>query len=621
MLLHLLIVLLGIRLTNAFYLPGVAPTSYGKDEQVPLFVNHITPSIKHDDSKAKTYVYSYDYYLPRFHFCLPEHGPQKQPESLGSIMFGDRIFNSPFDIKMLQNQSCAEMCSAVYSRTDAVFVNRNIRSGFMHNWLIDGLPVARNWLDKKTNSEFYGAGFDLGFVDQDEKVHLYNHFEIVVEYHQRAENEFRIVGATLNPASLQKNSKSQACQLKDAKPVDLSQDKSTDVSFSYSVVFVPSKTVWATRWDKYLHVYDPKIQWFSLVNFSVIVLFLSLMMAHILIRALKSDIQKYNEVDLDEDVVDEMGWKLVHGDIFRSPKNKLLLSILVGSGSQILLMALSTTGFALLGLLSPSNRGSLSTVMFILYALFGSVGSFVSSSVYKLFGGESWKLNTLLSPLLVPGSLFAMFLLLNFFLISVKSSGAVPVGTMFAIVFIWFIVSVPLSVAGSLVGFRKTAVTLPVKTNQIPRQIPAQPWYLKTVILSLIAGIFPFGSIAIEMYFIYTSLWFNRIYYMFGFLFFCFLLMLLTTLLVTVLLNYYTLCNENYKWQWRSFFIGGGLSVYVFLHAILLSKFELGGPVSIVLYVGYSLMISAVMGIMCGAVGFIGVLLFVHRIYSQIKID
>jgi hypothetical protein len=38
----------------------------------------------------------------RLHFCQPEGGPQKQPESLGSILWGDRIFNSPFEINMLE---------------------------------------------------------------------------------------------------------------------------------------------------------------------------------------------------------------------------------------------------------------------------------------------------------------------------------------------------------------------------------------------------------------------------------------------------------------------------------------------------------------------------------------
>ena len=39
-----------------------------------------------------------DYYYPSFHFCEPEEGVKKQSESLGSILFGDRIFNSRYDV-------------------------------------------------------------------------------------------------------------------------------------------------------------------------------------------------------------------------------------------------------------------------------------------------------------------------------------------------------------------------------------------------------------------------------------------------------------------------------------------------------------------------------------------
>ena len=138
----------------------------------------------------------------------------------------------------------------------------------------------------------------------------------------------------------------------------------------------------------------------------------------------------------------------------------------------------------------------------------------------------------------------------------------------------------------------------------------------------LISGIFPFGSIAVEMYFIYSSIWFNKIFYMFGFLFFCFLLMILTTSLITVLMTYYSLCSENYKWQWKSIFIGGGCSIYVLVHSFFLTNGEkFGGFSSLVLYSGYSTIISLLVFLCCGSVGFISSLIFVRLIYGQIKID
>lgn len=627
----LLLALALFSLGNAFYLPGVAPTDYKEGQLIPLLVNHLTPALHHGSlskGSTSTYVYSYDYYYPKFHFCQPEGGPVKQLESLGSIIFGDRIFNSPFQIEMLKEVQCKKLCTSTYPKSDSVFVNRNIRAGYSYNWLVDGLPVARIIEDLRTHSQFYGTGFDIGAIDTDNKAVLFNHFDLIIKYHEKGDGKnYRVVGITATPLSLDRSalpedSASETLCSTDLKPVHLDKEADTPVLFTYSVKFEKSDIAWATRWDQYLHVYDPKIQWFSLINFSLIVLILGIVIANILIRTLKNDIVKYNEVNLDDDITDESGWKLIHGDVFRPPPQRLLLSVLVGSGAQIFFMVFVTIFFALFGLLSPSNRGALSTFSFILYILSSFVSAYVSGYLYHFLGGENWKLNLVLTPVLVPGVLFAVFVFLNFFLISVDSSGAIPVGTMVAIVVIWFVISIPLSVVGSILAVKRPKLDVPVRTNLIPRQIPPQPWYLKLIPVTLISGIFPFGSIAVEMYFIYSSLWFNKIFYMFGFLFFCFLLMIMTTSLITVLMVYYTLCSENYKWQWRSIFIGGGCAIYVFIHSIFLTGGEkLAGLTSFVLYTGYSVVISLLVFLCCASVGFISSLFFVRKIYGQIKID
>lgn len=62
----------------------------------------------------------------------------------------------------------------------------------------------------------------------------------------------------------------------------------------------------------------------------------------------------------------------------------------------------------------------------------------------------------------------------------------------------------------------------PVRTNQIPRQIPRQSRYLGPIPSMLLVGILPFGAISVELYFIMSSIWFHKVYYMFGFLFVCY---------------------------------------------------------------------------------------------------
>jgi transmembrane 9 superfamily member 2/4 len=125
--------------------------------------------------------------------------------------------------------------------------------------------------------------------------------------------------------------------------------------------------------------------------------------------------------------------------------------------------------FALLGFLSPSNRGFLGTVILLLYTLFSFVGGYISARAYKTFGGEKWKLNIMLTPSLIPAIVFGTFFLLNLFVWIKGSSGAVPFTTMLVIVLIWFIISVPLSVAGSWIGFKQPVSKIPYPIQPIYR--------------------------------------------------------------------------------------------------------------------------------------------------------
>ncbi|KAI0016384.1 Nonaspanin [Xylariomycetidae sp. FL0641] len=628
------------QLTAAFYLPGVAPTSYKPGDSVPLYVNSIKP-VAAQDTRLHS-VLSYDYYDPKFNFCQPEGGPKDVSESLGSILFGDRIKTSPFQLHMAKNETCQKLCTTSYDMPAAHFTNRRIENEYALNWLVDGLPAGQHLFDELTGTSFYSPGFAMGSVSSSDPtgpLYFNNHYDIVVEYHKvnGQPNQLRVVGVIVQPASKAYNGDNLDCNDKSLPPVVLAEepDAKTDVTFTYSVYWTESPTAWATRWDKYLHVFDPKIHWFSLVNSAVVVVFLVVTVTSVLFRALKKDIARYNRLDqinlddlsgtsaLEDGVQEDSGWKLVHGDVFRTPSHPLLLSVLLGNGAQLFVMTGFTICFALLGFLSPSNRGSLGTIMVFLYTLLSCVGGYVSARTYKSLNGEKWKLNIGLTPVLVPGIVFSTFFFLNLFLWANGSAGAVPFTTMLVIVAIWFIISVPLSFTGSWFGFRASQVEPPVRTNQIPRQIPPATTYLKPIPSMLLVGILPFGAIFVELYFIMSSIWFSKIYYMFGFLFLCYGLMIMTCAAVTVLMVYFLLCAENYHWQWRSFLAAGMSAGYIFANALiyLISKLSLTSVSGTVLYIGYSALLSFLFFILTGSIGFFSSWWFVQKIYGSIKID
>jgi transmembrane 9 superfamily protein 2/4 len=61
----------------------------------------------------------------------------------------------------------------------------------------------------------------------------------------------------------------------------------------------------------------------------------------------------------------------------------------------------------------------------------------------------------MLTALFFPGVVFTMFFVLNLFVWGKKSSGAVPFGTMFALLVLWFGISVPLVYLGAFFGNKK----------------------------------------------------------------------------------------------------------------------------------------------------------------------
>jgi transmembrane 9 superfamily protein 2/4 len=366
-----------------------------------------------------------------------------------------------------------------------------------------------------------------------------------------------------------------------------------------------------------------QIHWFAILNSVVIVLFLSGMVAMILLRTLHRDIAKYNELATAEEQAEETGWKLVHGDVFRKPPYFPLLAVSVGSGMQILGMSVVTLFFALLGILSPANRGGLLQSMMLLFTFMGMLGGYTAARFCKLFDGDDWKITTLLTACLYPGLFFGIFFVLNLLIWGQKSSGAVPFTTMFALLVLWFGISVPLVYLGSYSGFRRASIELPVRTKTMPRQIPEKPWFANSIFLSLVGGLLPFGAVFTELFFIMSSLWQHQFYYLFGFLALVLVILIITCAEISIALTYFQLTSEDYQWWWRSFAASGASAVYVFVYAMYYfsSRLQIEKVVSTLLYFGYMSIISIMFSLLTGSIGLVASFYFVKAIYGSIKID
>ncbi|KAL8502446.1 hypothetical protein ACS0TY_021548 [Phlomoides rotata] len=622
--------LLLINAAQSFYLPGVAPQDFFKGDLLKVKVNKLT--------SVKTQLpYSY-YSLP---YCKPEKIVDSA-ENLGEVLRGDRIENSPYVFKMREPQMCNVACRVTLDAKEAKEFKEKIDDEYQVNMILDNLPLVVPFKISHTDSLVYQHGFPVGFKGRyagkkGESYFIYNHLVFTVKYHKDEETDAaRIVGFEVKHFSVKHEydgkwgdkTRLKTCDphakhivTSSESPQELEDKK--EIIFTYDVEFQESDVKWASRWDTYLYMADDQIHWFSIVNSLMIVLFLSGMVAMIMLRTLYRDISKYNQLETQEEAQEETGWKLVHGDVFRPPTNSDLLCVYVGTGVQFFGMILVTMIFAALGFLSPSNRGGLMTAMLLLWAFMGIFAGYASTRLYKMFKGTEWKKITLKTAFTFPGILFAIFFVLNALIWGEESSGAVPFGTMFVLVFLWFGISVPLVFVGSYIGFRKPAIENPVKTNKIPRQIPEQAWYMNPSFSILIGGILPFGAVFIELFFILTSIWLNQFYYIFGFLLLVFLILIVTCVEITVVLCYFQLCSEDYLWWWRSYLTSGSSALYLFLYAVFyfFTKLNITKPVSGVLYFGYMLIASYGFFVLTGTIGFYASYWFTMLIYSSVKID
>lgn len=448
-------------------------------------------------------------------------------------------------------------------------------------------------------------------------------------------------------------------------------DATLTIPYTYSVYWREDNSIeWNRRWDLYFVNQEEgsKIHWLAIVNSLIICGLLTGIVLMILAKTIRTDIKGYKEVSTedglrkrrgksgirsprseksaglgllqregeadndvdassdDEALEDVTGWKLLHADVFRKPEHGHLLAPLVGSGMQLLFMAFGLVLLSAIGVLNPSFRGGFISAGVGLFVFAGVFSGYFSARVYKTFDGQDYTKNALVTAVLFPGLLFGLIFILNLFVWAQASSTAIPFGTLIAIVFLWLCIQVPLVYVGSYYGYVRTGNwEHPTKTSLIPRQIPQQSWYMKSLQSILLAGLIPFAVIFIELLFVFQSVWQDKsgYYYVFGFLAVVSIILILTIAEVTVVTVYIQLCSENYHWWWQSFLVGGGSAIWIFLYCIwyYFVKLHISGFVSSMLFFSYSFMACCVYGLLTGTVGFLTAYAFVRRIYGAIKAD
>mmetsp|Transcript_7650 Transcript_7650/g.18733 ORF Transcript_7650/g.18733 Transcript_7650/m.18733 type:complete len:732 (-) Transcript_7650:43-2238(-) len=624
--------------------PGVAPELYEDGAEVLMYTDLV--------NSKKTQVPFGFYKLPGCPFPKMTNSRMRgKRKNLGARLQGAELKPAPYVMEVKKSHTCMPLCQVDVQPRMVKWLRNLIKRQYRIHFTFDGLPV----LMRSKELNYAVRGFPLGFVappdytglDHDE-FFLYNHLKFTITYKEVEGGGVHITGFDVLPISIQHDiekpgnlktieNEVSTCNAEQAEEVAndletylaLAAENEKDhlpVMYSYEVKWQESQLDWADRWDVYV-IGGPNddIHAFAIINSLMIVLFLTGAIATIMIRTLRKDIAGYNEMQTLEEAQEETGWKLVHGDVFRPPSSHAnIYSILVGTGAQIGSAFFLTMLCSIIGLTSPMKKGQMLTSVVLLYVMCGAVAGYISARTYKFCDGKAWKRNTFLTAAALPGTLIAIFTVLNVFLHIAGAATAVHFFTLLAILGLWVAISTPMVFVGSFFGFRAEKIKVPVKINSMARYVPQDiPWFANPPLSYLLGGLLPFGSVCIELFFIMSALWLHQIYYMMGFLLVVLLILVATCAEVSVVMTYLQLCAEDHRWWWKSFFNCASAGVYLFIYSLwfLVSRLQLVGVLPVVVYLTYMGMISVCFSLFCGSIGVMCSFAFIRSIYGALKVD
>ncbi|KAG2488875.1 hypothetical protein HYH03_012670 [Edaphochlamys debaryana] len=560
--------------------------SYKQGDSVMLYANKIGPFLN------PTEVYEF-YQLP---YCQPTGGKLYKKASLGEVLEGDRLVTTPFELKFRTDVKDAVLCNKTLSSADLMKFRDVVKQDYYFQMFYDDLPV---W------------GF-IGKVEKEWqtgtiKFYIFSHWDFDVSY-----NNDSIIDINVSPDPL--------------RVVNVTTADQMDVQFSFTVRWRETSVPFSRRMDRYTrYSFLPQhleIHWFGLMQAGVIVVMLASYFSTILTRVLKNECKRYSRDDELCNKPAEAGWKYLHGDVFRSPPQYNLFSAIMGVGAQVLAMVTCALALGSAGIFHPYDRGGLLTACVVLYALSAGIAGYVSGRHYKLFGGTNWVSNVVLCTCLSTGPLLVVFVFTDAVAASYGSTASLPLGTIGVLSLIWALVAVPLTVLGAFAAKRTQAeLEAPCRTTETPRPVPPLPWYRTALPQMILAGVLPFWTIYIELYYVFASIWGHKVYTIYSVLAFIVATAVITAAFVTIALTHSQMMVEDHRWWWRSFLCGGSAGVFLYGYCFFyfFARSDMNGFMQTSFFFGYNAVVCYAFFLMLGSVGSFATHIFVRRMYRGSK--
>lgn len=544
-----------------------------------------------------------DFYIDNI-FCRPGK-VDVESRSIGQVLTGGIIQTSPFQFTIGEKKDCVVVCRTKFTDTQAQRLIDLIDSKYKMFLSLDNVPLVVNYSIDGTDEKTLESGFDIGFV-KNGKHYLRNNLRFLI--HLLSKNDkFYVTGFDLNGAN--SNTYDQ-CFQKAHKEVAI-EDK-VEIPFTYSFAFQISSETDMHRVDRLFenrreHLGGSVVT--SLLAIGISTFILVFLVLRTACKTTRSD-DSFDEYDGCE-------WKLIHGDVFRSPIKANSLSVGVGMGVQIVIAAFITILLGSLKYVAFTSNGAVIDAFVLGLILAAPVGGFVAGKLFRTIGVSAWRPMLVQTTLHLPVSMICAYLIVYFAARSFSCTYSLS----------FFLGAIEIAVPtfiGVVLGLQSSAITFPQKVNQLPRQIPPQKIVGSDLVHKLFGG--PFLAIAVVaqvhnlVVCSWTGIWFD---FHTSALFLGLVALICQALAVGVVVAYVRLTHENYHWWWPSYssaaFVGPCLVLYALYFMWYVYKPDCLR--ACVIYLAVSAALAYLVSKACGAVSFLGALVFVELIYNSLKME
>jgi transmembrane 9 superfamily protein 2/4 len=206
--------------SDAFYVPGIAPREFTRGSKIGEWILMMLANSKKNFKYFLTFSevkavkmtstrtqLPYEYYS--LQFCLPKNGTlHYKSENLGEVLrgkiknwsmsmmiflsldldfLGDRIVNTPYEVRMAENVNCKLLCNTKslpmnWDMQQSKKVAERIEHEYFVHLLVDNLPVATRIVNPDTMELQFEHGYRLGMMSKTDP-YINNHLKFVLAYH------------------------------------------------------------------------------------------------------------------------------------------------------------------------------------------------------------------------------------------------------------------------------------------------------------------------------------------------------------------------------------------------------------------------------------------------------